>query len=42
VNALSLYEDLKGRGVSLVAQGDLLKVDAPAGVLTEQHRAALK
>jgi hypothetical protein len=42
VNALKLYHDLKARGVILEAQGELLKVDAPAGVLTEEHRAALK
>jgi hypothetical protein len=42
LNALSLYHDLQGRGVILEAQGDLLKVDAPAGVLTDELRAALK
>jgi hypothetical protein len=42
VNALSLYRDLKARGVILEAQGEFLRVDAPAGVLTEEHRAALK
>jgi hypothetical protein len=42
MNALSLYHDLKVRGVILEAQGELLKVDAPAGVLSEEHKAALK
>jgi len=42
VNAPSLYYDLKNRGVILEAQDEYLKVDAPAGVLTEEHRAALK
>jgi hypothetical protein len=42
VNALSLYHDLKARGVIFAAQGEFLKVDAPVGVLTEEHRAALK
>jgi hypothetical protein len=30
------------RGVILEAQGELLKVDAPAGVLTDEYRTALK
>lgn len=41
MNALKLYHDLKARGVNLEAQGELLKVDAPAGVLTEEDRTAL-
>jgi hypothetical protein len=41
VNALSFFHDLKARSVILEAQGEDLKVDAPAGVLTEEHRAAL-
>jgi hypothetical protein len=41
VNALSLYHDLRERGVILEAQGDLLKVDAPAGVVTEEDKTAL-
>jgi hypothetical protein len=41
VTASSLYHDLKARGVILEARGDLLKVDAPAGVLTEEDKAAL-
>jgi hypothetical protein len=42
VNALIFYQNLEARGVILEAQGDLLKVDAPAGVLTEADRSALK
>jgi hypothetical protein len=42
VNVLSLFQDLKVRGVILEPQGELLKVDAPAGVLTEADRSALK
>jgi len=42
VNSLSLYHDLKARGVILTAEGEHLKVDAPAGVVTEVDRAALK
>ena len=42
MNALKLYHDLKKRGVVVVAQGEYLKVDAPAGALTEAERAALK
>ncbi len=41
MNALSLYHDLKKRGVWLEAEGGTLKVDAPVGALTEQDRAAL-
>jgi len=41
VNALKLYHDLKARGVNLVADGECLKVDAPAGVVTEADRASL-
>jgi hypothetical protein len=43
VNALKLYHDLKARGVILEAceEGEHLKVDAPAGVVTEADRAAL-
>jgi hypothetical protein len=41
VNALSLYHDLKERGVILEAQGEYLKVDAPAGVVTEEVKSAL-
>ena len=41
MNALSLYYDLKERGVILEAQGEYLKVDAPAGVVTEEDKSAL-
>lgn len=41
MNALSLYHDLKARGVNLESQGEQLKVDAPAGVVTEEDRSAL-
>jgi hypothetical protein len=42
VNALKLYHDLKARGVILEAQGEYLKVDSPADVLTEEDKTALK
>jgi hypothetical protein len=41
VNALSLYHDLKERGVILEAQGEYLKVDAPVGIVTEEVKTAL-
>jgi hypothetical protein len=43
VTALALYRDLKARGVILEAceAGEQLRVDAPAGELTEADRAAL-
>jgi hypothetical protein len=41
VNARSLYLDLKERGVILEAQGEYLKVDAPAGVVTEEDKLTL-
>ena len=41
MNALSLYHDLKARGVILEAQGEHLKVDAPVGVVTEEDKTAL-
>ena len=41
MNSLSFYHGLKARGVILEAQGGLLKVDAPAGVLTQEDKAAL-
>lgn len=41
MNALKLYHDLKGRGIVLGADGDSLKVDAPAGALTDEDRSAL-
>lgn len=42
MNALALYHDLKARGVILEPDGESLKVDAPAGELTEEDRAALR
>ena len=41
MNVLSLYHDLKARDVLLRADGDKLRVDAPAGELTDQDRKAL-
>ncbi len=41
MNVLKLYHDLKGRGVRLETVGENLKVDAPAGVLTDEDRTAL-
>ena len=41
MNALSLYHDLRERGVIIEAQGEYLKVDAPAGVVSEEDNAAL-
>jgi hypothetical protein len=41
MNALTLYHDLKTRGVLLEADGEKLLVDAPAGELTAQDRATL-
>lgn len=41
MNVLSMYHDLKKRDVQLEADGDNLKVDAPAGVLTDEDRSAL-
>ena len=41
MNALRLYHDLKKRGILLEADGEDLKVDAPADALGEEDRAAL-
>lgn len=41
MNALLLYYDLKERDVILEVDGDRLRVDAPAGELTEKDKAAL-
>jgi hypothetical protein len=41
VNVLSLYRDLKQRGVILEADGNRLKVNAPTGILTKEDREAL-
>jgi hypothetical protein len=37
----ALLEDLRRRDVTLEAKGDLLHVDAPAGVMTDELRDAL-
>lgn len=42
MNALSLYHDLKARGVILEADGEHLRVNAPAGAATEEDKAALR
>ena len=41
MKALLLYHDLKKRGVILESDGDKLIVDAPAGALTGEDKAAL-
>ncbi len=41
MNILALYHDMKKRGVHLEADGESLTVDAPAGALSEEDRAAL-
>jgi hypothetical protein len=41
MNALKLYHDLKKRDVCLEADGEILKVDAPAGALTAEDRSTL-
>ena len=41
MTALQLYHELKKRDIRLEADGENLKVDAPAGMLTDEHRAAL-
>jgi hypothetical protein len=41
MNALSVYQNLKERGVILQAQGERLKVDAPVGVVTEEDKRVL-
>jgi TubC N-terminal docking domain len=41
MNASALLEDLRHRDVTLDAEGDRLHVDAPAGVITDELRAAL-
>ena len=41
MNVLTLYRDMKRRGVLLEADGARLIVDAPAGELSGQDRAAL-
>lgn len=41
MNALSLYDDLKKRGVRLEANGERLVVNAPVGIMTDELKAAL-
>ena len=41
MNALKLYHDLGDRGVNLEPTDDGLRVDAPAGTLTDEDRNAL-
>jgi predicted metal-dependent hydrolase len=41
MNASDLLEDLRRRDVILEAEGDSLHVDAPAGAITDDLRAAL-
>jgi len=41
MNAKALLEDLRGRHVSLAVDEGNLHVDAPAGAITEEMRAAL-
>lgn len=41
MSARALLEDLRRRGVNLEADGEGLRVDAPAGTLTDELRAAL-
>jgi hypothetical protein len=41
MSAQSLLEELRRRDVRVEAEGDLLRVDAPAGIVTEELRATL-
>ncbi len=41
MNATELLDDVRSRGVSLEADGEQLLVDAPAGVITDETKAAL-
>ncbi len=41
MNATELMDDLRSRGVSLEADGEQLLVDAPAGVIADETKAAL-
>ena len=41
MSASALLEDLRRQDVTLEAEGDLLHVDAPAGAMTDELRAAL-
>ncbi len=42
MSVLALYHNLKARDVTLEADGENLKVSAPAGVLTEEDREKLR
>lgn len=42
MNALALYRDLKARGVGFEVDDDTVRVDAPAGELTQEDKAKLK
>ena len=42
MNASALLEDLRRRDVALEAEGGRLHVDAPAGAITDELRAALE
>ena len=42
MNAVELLDELGSRGITVTADGDRLKVDAPKGTLTDDLRAELK
>ena len=42
MRARVLLQELRRRGVALEADGDLLRVDAPVGVVTEELRRSLQ
>lgn len=42
MTATQILDDLRGRAVALTSNGDRLKVDAPAGVLTDEDRQAIR
>lgn len=41
MSARALLEELRSRDVRLKADGERLRVDAPAGAITEEFRSAL-
>lgn len=41
MNATELLDDVRSRGVNLEGDGERLLVDAPAGVITDEIKAAL-
>ncbi len=41
MNATVLLDDLRAQGVSLEADGDKLRIDAPAGLITDEVRTEL-